>query len=112
MVSSCVRLIVTLSGRLLVGIRSLVVIARLGVARQCGCSLTAPTFVTPKFREFFRLGKVLRVTLPTGEGVYGYQGCEEDADKLALTDKLLQAVLAEAQVVCGAAAACCGRLEC
>ena len=33
--------------------------------------------------------------------VYGYQGAEEDSDKLALTDKLLNAVLAEAQVVCG-----------
>ena len=31
--------------------------------------------------------------------VYGYQGAE-DADQLLLTDKLLQAVLAEAQVVC------------
>ena len=31
---------------------------------------------------------------------YGYQGAEEDAEKLQLTDKLLQAVLAEAQVVC------------
>ena len=32
--------------------------------------------------------------------VCGYQGSEEDADKLLLTDRLLQAVLAEAQVVC------------
>ena len=32
--------------------------------------------------------------------VYGYQGAEEDSDQLQLTDKLLQAVLAEAQVVC------------
>ena len=32
--------------------------------------------------------------------VYGYQGAEEDADQLKLTDELLQAVLAEAQVVC------------
>ena len=31
--------------------------------------------------------------------VYGYQGAEEDADKLRLTDRLLQAGLAEAQVV-------------
>ena len=31
--------------------------------------------------------------------VYGYHGVEEDAEQL-LTDKLLQAVLAEAQVVC------------
>ena len=32
--------------------------------------------------------------------VYGYQGMEEGADQLLLTDKLLQAVLAETQVVC------------
>ena len=32
--------------------------------------------------------------------VYGYQRAEEDAQKLQLTDQLLQAVLAEAQVVC------------
>ena len=42
-------------------------------------------------------------TLPTAQGgvvhlfvVYGYQGAEEDAEKLRLTDRLLQAVLAEA----------------
>ena len=32
--------------------------------------------------------------------VYGYQGAEEDAEKLRLTDSLLQAVLVEAQIVC------------
>ena len=53
------------------------------------------------------MGRVLRTTLPTFQGgvvhlfvVYGYQGAEEDADKLQLTDRLLQVVLAEAQVVC------------
>ena len=53
------------------------------------------------------MGRVLKTTLPTGKGgvvhlfvVHGYQGAEEDADQLQLTDKLLQAVLAEAQVVC------------
>ena len=53
------------------------------------------------------MGRVLRTTLPTAQGgvvhlfvVYGYQVAEEDADQLLLTDKLLQAVLAEAQVVC------------
>ena len=53
------------------------------------------------------MGRVFRTTLPTGKGgvvhlfvVYGYQGTEEDADQPQLTDKLLQAVLAEAQVVC------------
>ena len=41
------------------------------------------------FRSFFRLGRVLRTTLPTSQGgvvdlfvVYGYQGAEEDAEKL------------------------------
>ena len=53
------------------------------------------------------MGQVLRTTLPTGKGgvvhlfvVYGYQGAEEDADQLLLTDRLLQAVRAEAEVVC------------
>ena len=32
--------------------------------------------------------------------IYGYQGAEEDAEKLQLTDKLLQVVLVEARVVC------------
>ena len=47
------------------------------------------------------------VTIPTGTGcmahlfvVYGNQGAEEDAERLSLTNKLLTAVLAEAQVVC------------
>ena len=69
--------------------------------------MTLPSFVTAEFREFFRLGRVLRTTLPTGKGgvahlfvAYGYQGAEEDAEKLRLTDCLLQAVFAEAQVVC------------
>ena len=53
------------------------------------------------------MGRVLRTTLLTAQGgvvhlvvVYGYQGAEEDAEKLQLTDRLLQAVLAEASVVC------------
>ena len=81
--------------------------AGVGVVSLGGAPLALPSFVTPEFREFFRLGRVLRTTLPTGKGgvvhlfvVYGYQGAEEDADKLRLTDRLLQAVLAEAQVVC------------
>ena len=81
--------------------------AGVGVVSLGGAPLSLPSFVTPQFKEFFRLGLVLRTTLPTGKGgvvhlfvVYGYQGAEEDADQLQLTDKLLQAVLAEAQVVC------------
>ena len=48
----------------------------------------------------------MRTTLPTAQGgvlhlfvVYGYQVVEEDAEKLQLTDKLLQAVLAEAHTL-------------
>ena len=81
--------------------------AGVGVVSLGGATLSLPSFVTPQCKEFFRLGRVLRNTLPTCEGgvvhpfvVYGYQGAEEDADQLQLTDKLLQAVLAEAQVVC------------
>ena len=81
--------------------------AGVGVGSLCGAPLSLPSFVTPQFQEFFRLGRVLRTTLPTAQGgvvhlfvVCGYQGAEEDAQKLQLTDQLLQAVLAEAQVVC------------
>ena len=44
-------------------------------------------FVTPQLKEFFRLGRVLRTTLPTAQGgvvylfvVDVYQGAEEDAE--------------------------------
>ena len=49
----------------------------------------------------------MRVVLPTGDGgvvhlfvVHGYQGWEDDSEKLSLTDKLIRVVLAEGQVVC------------
>ena len=65
-------------------------------------------FVTPQFQEFFRLGRALRTTLPTAQGgvvhlfvVYGYQQRRRMLRNcMQLTDRLLQAVLAEAQVVC------------
>ena len=81
--------------------------AWVGMVSLGGAPLSLPPFVSPQFKEFFRLGRVLRTTLPTGKGgvvhlfvVYGYQGAEEDADQLQLTDKLLQVVFAEAQAVC------------
>ena len=80
--------------------------AGVGVVSLGGAVLSLPSFVTLKFREFFRLGWVLRTTLPTGKGgvvhlfvVCGYRGAEEDAEQLELTDKLPKAVLAEAHVV-------------
>ena len=81
--------------------------AGVGVVSLGGPPLSLPSFVTPQFLKFFRLGRVLRTNLPNGKGglvhpfvVYGYQEAEEDADQLLLTDKLLQAVHAGAQVVC------------
>ena len=54
---------------------------------------------TPEFREFFRLGRAMRVTILTGDGdvvhlfvVCGYQGAEEDSDKFLLADRLFNAV--------------------
>ena len=68
--------------------------AGVGVVSLGGAPLSLPSFITPQFQEFFRLGRVLRTTLPTAQGgvvhllvVYGYQGAEEDAET-------------EAQVVC------------
>ena len=81
--------------------------AGVGVVCLGGAPLSLPSLVTPDFGEFFKLGRVLRTTLLTGKGgvvhlfvVYGYQGAEQDAEQLKLADQLLQAVLAEAQVVC------------
>ena len=78
-----------------------------GVISLGGAPLSLPSFVTPQLQEFFRLGRALRTTLLTGHGgvvhlfvVDGYQGAEDDAEQLLLTEKLLQAVLAEAQAVC------------
>ena len=81
--------------------------AGVGVVSLGGAPLSLPYFATLEFQEFFRFGRVLRTTLPTGKRgvvhlfvVYGCQGAEEDRVKLGLTDKLLQAVFAEPQVVC------------
>ena len=78
-----------------------------GVVSLGDAPLSLPSFATPEFQEFFRLGRVFRTTLPMGKGgvvhlfvLYGYQGAEDDADQLSLADKLLQAAFAEAQVVC------------
>ena len=68
--------------------------ARVGVVSLGGAPLSLSSFVTPQFKEFFRLGGALRATLPTVKGgvihlfvFYGNQGTE-DVDELLLTDKL------------------------
>ena len=42
--------------------------AGVGVISLGGAPLSLPSFVTPQFQEFFRLGRVLRTTLPTSQG--------------------------------------------
>ena len=42
--------------------------AGVGVVSLGGAPLSLPSFVTPLFQELFRLGRVLRTTLPTGKG--------------------------------------------
>ena len=81
--------------------------AGVGVVSLGGALLVLPTFATSEFQEFSWLGRALRVTLPVGKGgvvhlfvIYVYHWAEDDSQQLQLTDKLLQAVLAEAQVVC------------
>ena len=50
--------------------------AGVGVVSLCGARfLTAPSPVAPDFRDFFRLGRAMRVTLPTGEGRSGSSFC-------------------------------------
>ena len=69
--------------------------AGVGVVSLGGAPLCLPSFLTPQFKEFFRLGRALRTTLPTGRGgvvhlfvVCGYQGAEDDSDQLLLTLRL------------------------
>ena len=73
-----------------------------------GAPISMPSFATSAFREFFELGRLVRCVLPLGNGrvmhlvvVYGYQGADEDVEKLGLTDQLLGAALRELAVVAG-----------
>ena len=75
------RLVISRFGPLLVRIRLLGVMLVLGVVSLGGAPLALPTLATPEFKEFFRFGRALRVTLSTGKGgvvhlfeVYGCQG--------------------------------------
>ena len=79
----------------------------MGVISFHGAPLSLPTLFTSSFKEFFRLGRAMRVVLPLGNGsvahlfvIHGYQGAESDPEKLALTEHLLAAVLAEAKMCC------------
>ena len=81
--------------------------AGVGVISLHGAPLSLPTLLYPSFKEFFRIGRAMRVILPFGNGgvvhlfvIYGYQGAESDPEKLQLTDRLFTAVLTEARMCC------------
>ena len=80
--------------------------AGVGVISLHGAPLSLPTLFDSSFKEFFRIGRPMRVVLPLGNGsivhlfvIYGYQG-ESDPEKLQLFEHLLAAVLAEARMCC------------
>ena len=81
--------------------------AGVGVISLHGASLSLPTLFDPSFKEFFRMGRAMRVVLPLGNGgiahlfvIYGYQGAESDPEKLQLSEHLFAAVSAEAKMCC------------
>ena len=81
--------------------------AGVGVISLHGASLSLPTLFDPSFKEFFRMGRAMRVVLPSGNGgighlfvIYGYHGAESDPEKLQLSEHLFAAVLAEAKMCC------------
>ena len=82
--------------------------AGVGVISLHGAPLSLPTLFDPSFKEFFRIGRAMRVILPLGNGgvvssslrLYSYQGAENDSEKLQLTEHLFAAVWAEARMCC------------
>ena len=65
-----------------------------------------PSFATSQFTMFFDCGWAVRCLLPLGAGrfmhlfvLYGFQGADSDAEQLAFTDQLFDAVLSELSVV-------------
>ena len=77
-----------------------------GVISLRGAPLSLPASVTAQFRRFFDCGRALRCMLLVASGrflhlvvLYGYQGADVDAERLSLTDQLLDAALGELGVV-------------
>ena len=80
--------------------------AGVGVVSLRGAPLSLPTFATAQFKRFVDCGRAVRCMLPLVCGrflhlvvLYGYQGTDREAEKLALTDQLLDAALGELRVV-------------
>ena len=80
----------------------------MGANQSSWCSLSFPNDFYSFLQGVFKLGaRDLKVVLPFGnEGIahlfviLGYQGAENDPEKLKLSGHLLAAVLAEAKMCC------------
>ena len=71
-----------------------------------GAPVYVPSFATAEFESCWHSGRVLHAVVPLGcglifriFGIYGYQGADNDPEKLAVTEKLFQATLAESEAV-------------
>ena len=80
--------------------------AGVGVVSLRGAPLALPTFATAQFKSFFDCGRAVRCMLPLASGsflhlfvLYGFQGADADAEQLALTEQLFDAVSGELSVV-------------
>ena len=67
----------------------------------------------PSLRGFFDCGRAVRCLVPLGSGrfmhlvvLYGYQGADDDAEQLALTEQLFDAALGELSVVARGSLVC------
>ena len=80
--------------------------AGIGIVSLRGALVAMPTFATAAFRKYFGLGRLVRGVLPFGNGrlmhlvvAYGFQGADDDAEKLCLTNDLFDAVMCELAVI-------------
>ena len=67
-----------------------------------GAPVALPTFATAQFQRFFDCGRAVRCLLPKGGGrfmnlvvLYGYQEADADAEQLALTGQLFDAIVGD-----------------
>ena len=74
--------------------------AGVGVVSLRGAPSSLSTFATPQFKRFFDDGRAVRCMLPLGSGrflhlvvLFGFQGADREAEKLALTDNFWMLLL-------------------
>ena len=68
MVTSCAKVVVNRTGAPACQDQIAGGHAGVGVVNLGGASLSAPSLVTADFKEFFRLARAVRFTIPTGQG--------------------------------------------